>query len=91
VANINQLRGLDTVVRPAHHIQNRSEHQLREASRQTNDFLQELSNMQEQRKYAFAADTIEGIYTTVEHSRHVSAGQLRAINNIRKGVGDEEL
>lgn len=91
MASIDKLKGLDTVVTPAHHKQANSERQIREASRETNDFLQALSEMQSERKYNFATDTIEGIYTTVEHSRNVSAGQRRAINNIRKGVGDEEI
>lgn len=92
MANISQLKGLDARVgAPAHHLQNRSERELREASRKTQDFLQELSTMQEQRRYAFAGDTIEGIYTTVEHCGYVTAGQLKAINNIRRGVGEAEL
>lgn len=91
MAAIDKLKGLDTVVRPAHHQQANSERQIREATRETQDFLQELANMQDQRKYSFAGDTIEGIYTTVEHSRVVTAGQRRAINNIRKGVGDDEI
>lgn len=91
MANIANLKGLDVVVTPAHHRQANSERTIRERQRATTDFLQELSHMQEQRKYAFAGDTIEGIYTTVDHSGQVTAGQLRAINNIRKGVGDVEL
>lgn len=93
MASIDKLRAkvLDTVVQPAHHRQNSSERELRERSRDTMDFLQELSNMQEQRRYAFASDTIEGIYTTVDHSGYVTAGQRRAINNIRRGCGEEEI
>ena len=91
MAKIDKLRGLDVVVRPAHHIQNNYESTIRKANRDAQDFLQALSYMQEPRRYAFAAETIEGIYTTVEHSGSVTAGQRRAINNIRKGVGEAEI
>jgi len=94
VASIDDLskRALDTPAgRPAHHLQNESELQIRTRNRETNDFLQALAEMQDQRKYTFASDTIEGIYTTVEHSGYVSAGQRRAINNIRKSMGEEEV
>lgn len=95
MASIDDLRRrgntLSTVVRPAHHRQNASEHQIREHQRDVADFLHELSNMQDQRRYTFAGDTIEGIYTTVNHSGFVTAGQRRAINNIRRGCGEEEI
>lgn len=93
MAKIDDLkaRALDAVVKPAHHQQTHYDSTLRERKRETMDFLQELSNMQESRRYAFAIDTIEGIYTTVDHSGYVTAGQRRAINNIRRGCGDEEI
>jgi hypothetical protein len=92
MANISQLKNLDTPAgRPAHHQQNRSEAQLRLKSRETTDFLYELSSMLDNRRYRFAGDTIEGIYTTVDHAGYVTAGQRKAINNIRRGVGEAEL
>lgn len=91
MASISKLgAALDTPVRPGH-TQLASERQQRVHQRETQDFLQELSNMQEQRRYRFAGDTIEGIYTTVEHSGYVSAGQRKAINNIRRGTGDAPI
>ena len=90
MANITQLRGLDTPVRPRENDQ-AGEHRQRVHQRETNDFLQELANMQDQRRYSFAGDTLEGIYTTVEHSGYVTAGQRRAVNNIRRGCGEQEI
>lgn len=84
-------RDLSAVVRPAHHIQNRSEYQLRTAQRETTDFLAEVSNMLDSRRYSFAADTLEGIYSTVDHAGYVTAGQRRAVNNIRRGCGEGEI
>lgn len=83
-------KALAEEVRP-HHTDRASEHRQRAHQRETNDFLQELSAMQESRKYRFAMDTIEGIYTTVDHSGYVTAGQRRAINNIRESCGDGEI
>lgn len=92
MANISQLKGLDQPAgRPANHLQHHSEAHLRTKTRDTNDFLQELSSMLDSKRYAFAGDTIEGIYTTVDHAGYVTAGQKRAINNIRRGVGEAEL
>lgn len=90
MANISKLKGLDDPVRP-HHENRASEHRQRVHQRGVNDFLQALAEMQDDRRYRFAGDTIEGIYTTVDHSRFVTEGQRRAINNIRKGCGDMEL
>ena len=92
MANISQLRGLDQPAgKPAHHIQHRSEAELRTKTRDTNDFLQELSSMLDSKRYAFAGDTIEGIYTTVDHAGYVTAGQRRAINNVRRSRGEDEI
>lgn len=90
MASIKNLKGLDEPVRP-HHTDRASITRQHVAQRRVNDFLQDLSAMREERRYAFAGDTIEGIYTTVDHSRHVTEGQRRAINNIRRGVGDHEI
>ncbi len=90
MAKLDTLKGLDEPVR-AGYVQCASEQRQREHQRDVNDFLQELANMQDSRRYAFAGDTIEGIYTTVDHSRYVTAGQRRAINNIRRGCGEGEI
>lgn len=90
MAKIDALKGLDTEVRP-HHVDRASITRQHVHQRQVNDFLQDLSSMMENSRYRFAGDTIEGIYTTVDHSRHVTEGQRRAINNIRRGVGDHEI
>jgi hypothetical protein len=90
VADISKLRGLDAPVR-ARETDRAGEFRQRVHQRGVNDFLQELANMQDQRRYSFAGDTIEGIYTTVEHSGYVTDGQRRAINNIRKGCREGEI
>lgn len=92
MANIDKLKGLDTPVgAPAHHLQARSEREIREQNRDTRDFLYAVALMQESPRYRFAGETLEGIYTTVDHSGRVSEGQRRAINNIRTGCGDGEI
>lgn len=92
MASIDKLKleALDTPVRP-HHEQRASEHRQRVHQRQTQDFLQALAEMQDDRRYRFAGDTLEGIYTTVEHAGYVTEGQRRAVNNIRRGCGEYEL
>jgi hypothetical protein len=89
MANINKLgaRALDTPVRE-HHTDRASEHRQRVHQQEMTDFLYALSCMQEMRRYAFARDTIEGIYETVAEKGYVTDGQRRAINNIREGCGE---
>lgn len=90
MARISALKGLDEPVRE--HCNDRASiTRQRIHQRRVNDFLQDLADMQSNRRYGFAMDTIEGIYTTVDHSGHVTDGQRRAINNIRRGVGEHEI
>lgn len=49
------------------------------------DFLSRLEDLRADDDFAWASDTIEGIYTTVTASGCVTEGQLRAINNIEDG------
>lgn len=90
MAKLSTLSGLDTPVR-AHENDRAGIRRQREFQRAVTDFLYELSLMRENRRYAFAGDTLEGIYTTVEHSGRVSEGQRRAVNNIRRGCGEREI
>lgn len=90
MARISALKGLDEPVREHCH-DRASIVRQRTQQRDTTDFLYELSLMRENRRYGFAGDTIEGIYSTVDHSGYVTAGQRRAINNIRRGCGEHEI
>ncbi len=47
------------------------------------EFLSRLEGMQD--GYAWASDTLDGIYTTVTETGRVTAGQVRAIDNIEEG------
>lgn len=90
MANLSKLQGLDEPVRE--HCNDRASIvRQRTHQREVTDFLYEVSLMRESRRYTFAGDTLEGIYTTVEHSGYVSAGQRRAVNNIRRGCGEHEI
>lgn len=48
-------------------------------------FLSEIAQLQE--THSFAADTLEGIYETIERTRQISPGQRRAIENIAASRG----
>jgi len=50
------------------------------------EFLQEIESMQEDERYRFAADTLEGIHATVEGSGHVTIRQRQAIDSIKDSV-----
>ena len=50
------------------------------------EFLSRLEDLRDDSDYDWASDTIEGIYTTVTESERVTAGQLRAIDNIVDGA-----
>jgi hypothetical protein len=50
------------------------------------EFLEEIEDLQNDDRYGFAADTLEGIHTTVENSGRVTIGQRQAIDNIRESV-----
>lgn len=54
-------------------------------SNELNDFTDEISEMLEDSKYKFAFDTLSGIKTTVEKSSTITAGQRRAVRNIKFG------
>ncbi len=49
-------------------------------------FIDRLETMANDDDYAWARDTIEGIYATVNRTGLVTAGQLRAIDNIEEGA-----
>ncbi len=49
-------------------------------------FLARLEDLRVDSDYDWASDTIEGIYTTITESGRVTAGQLRAIDNIVDGA-----
>jgi hypothetical protein len=74
--------------RPKHGSSEDGQHR---AQQEANYFLQELSNMLDSKEFGFAVDTLEGIYETVEKNGFVSAGQQRAVNNIRTSRGWDEL
>lgn len=52
------------------------------------DFLSRLEDLRVDSDYDWAAETIEGIYTTVTGSGRVTKDQLRAIDNITAAVED---
>lgn len=51
-------------------------------------FLVRLEDLQGDDDYSWASETIEGIYATVTESGRVTAGQLRAIDNVVAAVED---
>ncbi|KKN41437.1 hypothetical protein LCGC14_0723080 [marine sediment metagenome] len=52
------------------------------------DFLARLEDLEGDSHYSWTWDTITGIYDTVERAGHVTAGQLRAIDNIQASAED---
>lgn len=54
--------------------------QTRPATSEAVDLLEEISSLRE--THGWAADTLEGIYETVERTGVVTEGQRRAIENI---------
>lgn len=55
-----------------------------------NDFIEELDELLENPKYLFASETLSGIKATVEKSSTITAGQRRAVRNIKGVPGGEE-
>ncbi len=53
-------------------------------------FLSRLEDLEGDGHYSWAWDTITGIYDTVERTGCVTAGQLRAIDNIQASVVDRQ-
>jgi|SRR5262245_26134882 len=51
-------------------------------------FVGRIDDLLADREYTFATDTLTGIKETVEHTRRVTEGQKRAVNNIEnRGEG----
>lgn len=50
--------------------------------REAEAFLADLTDMQNDTKFAWASGTVEGIYETVTRTREVTSNQRRAILNI---------
>jgi hypothetical protein len=55
------------------------------------DVLAEIDNMQDSGKFRWASDGLTGIAETIERTMYVTAGQRRAINNIRRSAGWDPL
>ena len=47
--------------------------------------LRQIEDLQNSGDYGWASDTLEGIYTTVEETGHVTEPQQRAVDNIEEG------
>ncbi len=54
------------------------------------EFLARLEDLEGDGDYSWAWDTITGIYDTVERTGRVTAGQLRAIDNIQASIVDRQ-
>lgn len=57
-----------------------------ESATDASDFLTRLEDLRDDSDYEWAADTLEGISETVTERGRVTAGQLRAIDNIVAAV-----
>jgi len=49
-------------------------------------YLQEIDDLLVSGDYDFAQDTLEGIKDWVEKNEHITAGQIKAINNIEESI-----
>lgn len=58
----------------------------RETPQQVIDFAEELNDLLDDERFAFAYDTLAGIRETIQRLKRVTPGQYTAVRNIRTSV-----
>ena len=54
------------------------------------DFAEELNDLLDDERFAFAYDTLAGIRETIQRQQRVTPGQYIAVRNIRQSVAERE-